>query len=865
MLTNIRSLPPKVDELKLTTDIRKPDVIFVTETWLDPSFPDSLVNLPDYFICRNDRDNRRGGGTAIYIKNGINFEHLPPISVCDFVFENTIINMKILKIFLFCVYIPPATNAQALNSIREAIVQWFDDLLSDHPDHNVIIAGDFNQFHVGHLCADLSLMDIIKQPTRKNNILDHILISEGLSESYDCELVAYDAPIGNSDHATITASPKKCLRQILNDQHIITIYDFRQSHLQQLTKSAEQINWKDLLNPAMNIDDMSEEITFQLYSLLTSSIPRKTVRMSPRDKEWMTPLTKSFINERWRAYREKDWQKYDRLKKKVKFEIEKAKRIYAEKLLETSTGLWKLTRSLSGKIKKDQWDLLIDEYGGSKPLSDAIATIFEESSFSASEAGEFWIEDDDWSPEFSENDVFQELRCISGKKSQGCDGIPSVIYKTLANFISTPLTMLYRKCIQQRSFPESWKHGITVPVPKTSPPKVTELRPITLLPVPSKILERLVLRATSSGFEAACGSSQHGFRPLASTTTALLEISDTMLEHFDDTKLYGSATLAFDFCKAFEKMNHRILLQKLRNLSFPKGFIKWIQNYLKSRTCAVKLRTSFSRQYNILRGVPQGSVLGPPLFCAFMSDLCPNKETTTIVKYADDVTLVAPLFSRCQSEIHAELIQEINNIKQWCDKNKMELNLRKSKALLNTRNPVVLDDLLVEQVHETIVLGVKLDENLNWASHISYISKKANQRLHVLRKLKPFLSPNQLHTVYLTHIRSLFDYCSPVFVGIGKGLDKKLQRIANRAHRMIYGNSLHGCRCTKLTQRREMLCNILFNKIFKTNHILHAKLPKPLRTKPNLLHNIPCRTQKRHNSFFPLVTRLHNSHFTHQS
>ena len=173
-----------------------------------------------------------------------------------------------------------------------------------------------------------------------------------------------------------------------------------------------------------------------------------------------------------------------------------------------------------------------------------------------------------------------------------------------------------------------------------------------------------------------------------------------------------------------------------------------------------------------------------------------------------------------------------------------------AQLYLNTRNPIILDHLLVEQVHETTVLGVKLEENLNWTSHISYISKKANQRLHILRKLKPFLSSNQLHTVYLTHIRSLFDYCSPVFVGIGKGLDKKLQRIANRAHRLIYGNSLRECSCIKLSQRRELLCQNLFNKILKSNHILHTKLTKPLRTKPSLLHNMPCRTQKRQ-LFFP--------------
>lgn len=864
MVTNIRSLPSKIDELQLTISIKRPDIIFVTETWLDYSFNDGLVNLSDYFISRTDRCNRKGGGTAIYIRHGIEFETLPPIQCSVIDVENTVINMKHPNIFLVCVYFPPDLLIRDLKVFHEEIVQKFDQLLTENPDHNVIIAGDFNHFNVDNLCTDLSLLDLVKQPTRGRNILDHVLVSDSLSEFYNENLVDYDAPIGNSDHKTVTATPKEKM-SISNELHAITVYDFRKSHLNALIKQAEKMKWKEILNRNMSVDEMCNTFHYQLHCLLISSIPRKTVRLSQRDKEWMTPLTKSLINARWNAYRNKDWEKYEHLKRKVKDEILKAKRITAEKLLETSTGLWKLTRSISGKMKRDEWSSLVNRHGSTQALSDAVANIFEVSAASSkcdpTSENNNSTQDDDWTVTFSYDDVVRELKTLSPRKSPGSDGIPSLVYSTLANYIAIPLTQLFQASIQQRSFPDSWKYGITVPVPKTSPPDILKLRPITLLPVPSKILERLVMKAMWNYFENSYGPSQHGFRSRASTTTALLHITDQMQQYSDDKKFFGSAVLAFDFSKAFDKMEHHILVDKLEKSSFPRGFILWLTQYLKDRTFSVKIQNTFSRGITVSRGVPQGSIIGPPLFCTFMSDLQPKNDTTTIVKYADDVTLIVPLPTRCPSEIHKSLEDEIDNIQHWCKRNNMELNLNKSKAFLNCRKEVILQKTVsTEIVHEMTILGLKLDKDLNWTSHTSFIIKKCSQRLHALRKLKSFLTNKQLHSVYLAHIRSLLDYCAPVLCGIRKGLNKKFQQIDNRAHRIIYGHaSSRTCNCIELSQRRLTLSIKLFNKILHEDHILHTKLTRSLRTKPNLLQNIPCRTQKRHNSFFPSITRFYNS------
>ena len=152
----------------------------------------------------------------------------------------------------------------------------------------------------------------------------------------------------------------------------------------------------------------------------------------------------------------------------------------------------------------------------------------------------------------------------------------------------TPLTHIYRSSIQQCIFPESRKLGIICPIPKTRPFKLQELRQITLLPAPAKILEKIVLQLMWPLFDSCYGNAQHGFRPRASTSTALIEITEEIHQHRDDVSKFGAAMISCDLSKAFDCIEHSTLIKKLEH-TFPKDFLTWLYSYLTNRTSVIKL------------------------------------------------------------------------------------------------------------------------------------------------------------------------------------------------------------------------------------------------------------------------------------
>jgi len=275
------------------------------------------------------------------------------------------------------------------------------------------------------------------------------------------------------------------------------------------------------------------------------------------------------------------------------------------------------------------------------------------------------------------------------------------------------------------------------------------------------------------------------------------------------------------------------------------------------------MNNSLSRTFSVKRGVPQGSVLAPPLFCVFFSDLCSASTKAATVKYADDLNVILPLPTDDQRCIQNAIEVETSHINNWCDLNGLQLNVAKSKALLITKNQICLPSLRIPQVKEMKTLGILLNERMDWNSHVNHICSITNQRFFALRRLKTMLPCHQLHAVYTALLRSLLEYASPSFVGMNSKLSKKLRSIDLRAHRLIYGIGYKeeykpecGCSKDSIYLRRLQASRSLFDKICKRNaHILHCKLP-PFSRRRFLLRF--SRTSRRFNSFIPKMVSLFN-------
>ena len=445
------------------------------------------------------------------------------------------------------------------------------------------------------------------------------------------------------------------------------------------------------------------------------------------------------------------------------------------------------------------------------------------------------------------------------KKAGGSDEIPTRIYVELADFIAKPLSIIFKQSCIQRRFPDFWKRGIVIPLPKSSPPDITKLRYITLLPVPSKIFESLVMKRLKNTFETAFGPEQHGFRRNASTTTALLKIVHTASKIYDNPSMFGTAILSYDLSSAFDCVNHHLSVENMRQMCFPNGFLQWLSCYLSNRKSVVRLNGKLSKPINIERGVPQGSVLGPSIFCTYVSNFSPLSSTVNVVKYADDFSLILPLESRSEEDIQTLINEETDNLSQWCVEKKLQLNLSKSSCLLATRQCINLPNLTIRNLESTRILGVHLNNKLNWKCHVLHLRKVCSQRLHILRRLRALSVPQaSLTRVYYAIIRSVLEYSSPLFVGLNKKHSKVLQRIEKRALKIISPDS--SCEeQDSVSSRRLMLSSKLWHKIeCNQSNLLHLLIPRRLsRSQKYFVEAF--RSDKFGKTFFPFMTLTLNN------
>ena len=221
-----------------------------------------------------------------------------------------------------------------------------------------------------------------------------------------------------------------------------------------------------------------------------------------------------------------------------------------------------------------------------------------------------------------------------------------------------------------------------------------------------------------------------------------------------------------------------------------------------------------SMSFFVNKGVPQGSVIGPPLFNCYVASFNRKFESTRIFKYADDVNLVLPLKIKDEDKIAALVTAEIANLQNWCFENRLTLNAKKSRALFVTRSPVNVEKkVIIPIVQRLTIPEVTIHKNLDWKDHITETYAKANRQFYALRKIKKFLTMEETHKVYEATIRNTIEYACPVFVGLQTAQKKTLRRIFRRAHRiMSLDGEVQECNCGTFNERQYSFCIKLFLK-----------------------------------------------------
>ena len=343
-------------------------------------------------------------------------------------------------------------------------------------------------------------------------------------------------------------------------------------------------------------------------------------------------------------------------------------------------------------------------------------------------------------------------------------------------------------------FPNEWKCAKVVPIHKQGKRNcVDNYRPISIIPAVAKVFERLIYDQvfqyiTEKKILINC---QSGFRGLHSTVTSLLEATNEWAYNIDHGNV--NAVMFLDLKKAFDTVDHEILLGKLNAYGISGMAGGWFRSYLSGRQqmCVINGRSSNSRFVRC--GIPQGTILGPLLFLIYINDL-PNCLTYSRARmFADDTNLTYA--SNNIYDINNKFNEDLANVAEWLSANKLTLNQSKTEFMLigsrqriktlQTVPLLAINGVPVRQVAHTKSLGTYIDENLSWNVHVEKLCKKVASGISALKRIRPFASPNTMQLIYNCLVQPYFDYCSVVWDSCGSTLAEKLQKLQNRAARVL--------------------------------------------------------------------------------
>jgi len=812
LLANVRSICNKADDFYGTCVSLEIDIAMATETWIHSNMNTSSLEWKDYLFFYQNRCDKKGGGVCAWCHKIYKPKHIviekgalpKSVDIISFIVECEVMIGFIL------IYIPPQENNNS--DIDAQLSDYVDRFLNETNAKDIILCGDFNRSNLTILEGEHNLQNIVNVATRKNAILDKMFVTEDLIAIYS-EVSTLD-PVASSDHLKILACPTN------NDSSYHkrnisyrTVYDFRKSNLD----LAKDVLTHNISQSFYNVEDPNFALN-QLYNSIytcLSTIPKKTVTHSNNDKPWITDRIKSIINQRWSAYRNKNFVKYDHLKQKAKDMICKAKNNWLSNGLKKN-GIWSTVKTLEGK-NKCKVTFTINDL---EAVTSAIKMFYNCPSFHYS------ITQSTCLVNVNNDDIYEQcaffLSNIKTKKAIGSDAVPNTFYKLFADFLVQPLSHLCSQVLKTSIFPDSLKHGTIIPIPKSIKVDTNNFRPITILNTLSLLLEKVIIKHYHKDIYSNYGPNQFGFKPGSSTTIAIAYLLVKANNILSENHFKGCLITAIDLSKAFDNVPHINLLQKL-TLSMPTSFVALINSYLKNRTAMVKIESNKSPNFIVNKGVPQGSCLGPSLFCLYISDLQPSGDSIYI-KYADDLTILTPITQNIENEHE----KEIDHIRRWCNVNKMIINEKKTQVLAITKKGFSFNSTIQTQ-NAVKFLGVLIDEKLNFNSHYTSSIKNAARNLYLLKKLNPYCSQKELNNIFLSKIASITEYNFHILPSISASATNSIDRLYKRAYKIIYKDKQTLSRSSKLIQ--QVRISSFFKQIISDpNHILFPYLPHRSRT-----------------------------------
>lgn len=860
----------KFDSILLSIDhlVVPVDVIILGETWINADNI-ALYKIKGYnsiFSCRDVSS----GGLIMYIKDAIKFKILENVSNNGFHHISVELLLSGGKYEIHGVYRPPSFD---FNVFYDLVECWLSSSSSNSP---CLIFGDVN------VPVNLSNNNVV---LKYKNLLQ--------SYSFICSNTFVTRPVSSNilDHVVCNMSDayRLCNHTIFNDlsDHSLILSEFKLNfHKDRVVLSKDIVNHEKLQNEFKRfvdsvgqIDDVDSCLSniITKYNTLLKECTRtisKTINIKGTQCPWMNldiwTMMKIKNNYLKKCRRYPNNTHFVELLKHVSKKLDVAKKQtkkrYFENLLNNTSHskLWKNINCILGK-SRNKSNLSLSVEGETISDSKQICEAFNEhfSTIGSKLAGNIPVSSDNplryitpisesiFLQPSSVNEVILLINDLKTNKSPGPDCIPASIIKNNALVFSRILSDSFNLIIETGTYPTCLKTAKVVPIFKSGDiSQADNYRPISTLSVFNKIFEKLLINRFVSFFDQhnVLYNMQYGFRNGCSTTVAITELVDQILEETDSKKLVGA--LFLDLKKAFDTLNHNILLRKLDRYGIRGNANNVICSYLSNRNQFVSFDGETSSLKEISTGVPQGSNIGPLLFLIYINDICRIHLKGTPRLFADDTALFYPNIN--PEVIIASMSDDLRLLQNYFACNLLSLNLQKTKYMIfrsprkaapNTTGLIIGSDT-IEKVDSFKYLGLYLDSTLSWDYHINKVANKTSSMCGILKRLSSFLPRKALLLFYFAHIHTHFNYLIISWGRASKSKLKRLQTLQNRCFKIIYN------------------LPFLFSTVRLYTDFSHNTLPilglceqQTLQMVHNIIHN----PTALHNFTLSMAPRIHNT------
>lgn len=842
MHQNVRGLLSKASQIEVLLDLYSPSILFLSEHFLRQTELDAF-HVPGYTVASSYcRSKIKKGGVAILTRDLLDYS---VIDVSDFCIES-ICELAAIKVkhdhfttIFVCVYRSPSKQMKKLSEFLSSIRSCIESIRNQK--YTYIIAGDFNvDLSDKNTRSARSLIDLMSSFGLRDTIMSFTREFQGSRTTIDN--IFTDIPQHLFDSSVLITG--------MSDHHaqLGELTDTRQNPIKLKFKMCRKFNenttrsLKYFLSKESWLDLTKDSCIDEKFKLFLSTMEYYINLASPIKKikvQENKPVTKIHLNYELKKLRErmlflyslsKDLDSshplrkcYISLKKQYKARIKCSKAEAVLRKMSNSDNVQKTTWSIVNELRPNK---------SQKPFSklsvlDPAGKLIDNPEQVANNLNDFFIDIGErlkggcvqpdkiilsrivqptlFLAPTHQREVTEVIKCLKTGNSSGRDEVTSKMLKDCAEELAAPIAYLTNCSFETGTFPSALKLATVKPIfkKKGSQHECNNYRPIAILSSFSKVIEKLFLIRLNNFLELnkVLYNRQFGFRSGSSTLNAVYSLVTEISNSLDATDHVSG--LFLDLTKAFDVVNHSLLLAKMERLGIRGVSLNWLSSYLSQRTQVVEipyldrsgsLHKHISEERLVRSGVPQGSVLGPVLFLLFINDLPTIVQDSKLYLFADDTSLIVSTPDRGQLEIQTFI--QSNSIAQWLSENFLHVNTQKTSFLefclrKNTSSSYDSMALFFNETELTpatnvTYLGVVLDNKLNFSQHIDKVYRRLSSSIFLLRRLSCFQHKSILLSAYYGCIYPFLSYCVPIW-GNENCKTQSLFKLQKRAVRVIFG------------------------------------------------------------------------------